>query len=459
MKFNRRDFFGSAAGVTAFTLGLNAFGPEILKRKLIAAPPAPGKKKLVFIFQRGGMDGINAAIPRGDANYSKATRPNLFIEPEESIHLDGSDARYPIEKELRSFVELHPALEPMMEIYQAGDLAVLHRVGYAKQSRSHFDSQQFYENGTTNQPKLDVGMFYRHLAESQDLASNKLAAIGLSSKQLVALKGPYAIPNFSDVRTFKFRGDRTTNAKFVGTGPGDKKGSGSGLLKAYDRSDGAKKPYRDAVYNTGLALADVMAKLQRVDPESYEPANGAIYPGCASLFFKAKQAAQLIKITPIQVVGMNISGWDTHTKQGRLSGGYPQRLGQVAQVFQSLSRDLRDQWDDLLLISMTEFGRTSKENGSKGTDHGEAIVMFVAGGAVKGGVYNAPSVEDWTKDGGVFSTKNDRYMRHWTDFRAVFAEIFANHFGDDLETLNKVIPKYDELVKADPERYKRLGFL
>ncbi len=465
MKLDRRDFFGSAAGVTAFTLGLNVFAPEILKRKLIAAPPAPGKKKLVFIFQRGGMDGINAAIPRGDPNYSKKNRPNLFIEPEESIHLDGSDSRYPLEKELQSFVELHPSLEPMMEIYQAGDLAVLHRVGYKGQSQSHFDSQQYWENGTTNQPKLDEGMIYRHVAETLGLPENHLAAIGLSSKQLVALKGPQAIPNFSDVRKFKFRGSRAESGRFVGRagsddGPGDKKSSGSGLLGAYDRSDKSRKPYRDAVYKTGLALADVMAKLRRIDPDTYQPENGATDPQQGgSLFFKAKQAAQLLKVTPIQIVGMNIGGWDTHSNQGRTSGGYPDGLRRVAHVFQSFYRDLRDQWDDVLIINMTEFGRTSKENGSKGTDHGESIVMFVAGGAVKGGVFNAPSAEEWNADGGIFSTKNKRYMRHWTDFRAVFAEIFAAHFGDDLETLNKVIPKYDELVKGDPKRFKALGFL
>ncbi len=456
MKPDRRDFLGSAAGVTALTLGLNAFAPEIIRRKLIAAPPAPGKKKLVFIFQRGGMDGINAVIPRGDPSYSKKNRPNLFIEEEESLHLDGSDSRFPLEKELRSFVELHPSLEPMMEIYRAGDLAILHRVGYRNQSRSHFDSQQFYENGTADQPKLDVGMIYRHIAESLDLPTNPLAAVGLSSKQLLALKGPRAIPNFSDVRSFRFRGDRDQNLKVVGSAGGSKKG---GLLGAYGRTDGSDKPYREAVYRTGLALADVMAKIRRIDPDNYEPDNGATYPDGDSLYFKAKQAAQLLKYTPVQIIGMNIGGWDTHTKQGRLTGGYPERLYRVAHVFQSLYRDLRDQWDDLVLISLTEFGRTSKENGSKGTDHGEAIVMFVAGGGVKGGVYNAPDVDGWMQDGGIFSTKNKRYLAHRTDFRAVFAEIFAKHFGDDDKTLDVVIPKYSELVKEDPKRFGRLGFL
>ena len=451
MIFDRRDFFKSAAGVTALTLGLNAYAPAILKRKLLAAPPAPGKKKLIFIFQRGGMDAINAVIPRGDPSYNRKNRPTLFIDPEDAIPLNGET----VDPALRSFVQLHPSLAPMMEIYKAGDLAILHRVGYKNQSRSHFDSQQFYENGT-NDPKLEEGMIYRHVVEGYDLPTSPFVALGLSSNQLTSLKGKQAIPNLSDVRTFKFAGSKARNLKFLG-GAESKK---SGVIGAYDKSsDGSEKPYRTQVFRTGLALADVMRKLRTIDPDTYEPANGATYPSGPSLYFKAKQTAQLLKVTPVQILGMNISGWDTHTNQGHLSGGYPDRLYQVAHVFRSLYRDLRDQWDDLLIISMTEFGRTSKENGSKGTDHGEAIAMFVAGGAVKGGVYNAASVDAWTQDGGIFSTSNNRYLRHWTDFRAVFAEIFMKHFGDDQTTLNKVILSYDKLAAANPKEYTQLGFL
>jgi len=86
-------------------------------------------------------------------------------------------------------------------------------------------------------------------------------------------------------------------------------------------------------------------------------------------------------------------------------------------------------------------------------------VMFVAGGAVKGGVYNAQDMASWNRDGGILSTSNGRYLKYWTDFRAVFAEIFMKHFGDDLPTLNRVIPTYNTLAAANPKEYTQLGFL
>jgi uncharacterized protein (DUF1501 family) len=161
----------------------------------------------------------------------------------------------------------------------------------------------------------------------------------------------------------------------------------------------------------------------------------------------------------VQVVGMSLDGFDTHGNQGKVDGAYPGLLRQLASVFQALHRDLREQWQDVLVVALSEFGRTSEENGSKGTDHGNAMVMLAAGGSVKGGVYNAPSPDAWCQDGGVFSSKSGRYLTHWTDYRAVFAEIFARHFGDDPATVSKVIPGNDALAAERPKEYARLGFL
>ncbi len=461
MKLDRRDFFKTTAGVTALTLGLNAFAPPIFKRKLLAAPPAPGKKKLIFIFMRGGNDVINMMIPRGDPMYNTTVRQSLYLQPEDAIWLDGTTTQYPIDTGLRnSFAQLHPSLAPLMEVYQAGEVAVLHRIGYKNQSQSHFDSQQFYENGTTN-PNLEVGMLYRQAEETMDLVNNHFAALGISSAQMVALKGASPIPNIPDVKTFKFAGSDAKTLKFLGRLPSPGV-TGRGLLGAYGGpKDYPTKPYREGVYQTGLALADSMntVRANGINPDTYVPQNGATYPANSNFYYKAKQAAQLLKQTPVQLVGINIGGFDTHTNQGTLTGAQPNLLYQVALMIQSFSRDLRDQWQDVLIVTMSEFGRTSYTNGSFGTDHGSAIGMLVAGGAVKGGVYNAPNASTWNADGGILSTTNGRYLKYWTDFRAVFAEIFMKHFGDDLATLNKVIPTYNTLAAANPKEYTQLGFL
>lgn len=457
MKFHRRDFLEGTAA-TAMALALNASAPWLLRQRLLAAPAEPGKKKLIYLFLRGGMDGLNAVIPRGDPNYSLKSRPTLFLPPQETIRLDGSDSRFHLDGRLRNFVELNPALEGLMEAYQAGNLAILHRVGYKNHNQSHFDSQQFFENGTTDQPSLREGMLYRHALEKLDLLHQHFVGFGLSDSQLVALRGRYAIPNAGDIRRFKFAGAKDQNAKFIGQAPGGS-GAGRGFLGEYGRRpEDASKPYRDDVYHIGATMAAVMTTLQGINPDTYKPAHGAVYPS-GSLAAAARQAAQLLKETPVQLVGMNLDGWDTHGNQGKLDGGYPNLLRQVAMVIAALARDLRDQWKDVVIVTLTEFGRTSEENGSKGTDHGNAIVMFVAGGGVKGGVYNAPSAQAWNSDGGVFSSKSGRYLTHWTDYRAVFAEIFMKHFGDDLAMINKVVPQYDSLVAERPKDFTHLGFM
>jgi uncharacterized protein (DUF1501 family) len=164
----------------------------------------------------------------------------------------------------------------------------------------------------------------------------------------------------------------------------------------------------------------------------------------------------LLKRTPARVLGVNIGGWDTHTNQGKTNGRQGNLLAQVAQGLRALYRDLHEQWDKLLIVTMTEFGRTSKENGSKGTDHGHACVMFAAGGRVKGGVYNCDS-STWSQ-GDLFSAK-DRYVKRRTDYRAVFGEIFMRHFGDSKETLELVIPGYSQAAQDHPGDFEFVDFL
>ncbi|MEM7388177.1 MAG: DUF1501 domain-containing protein, partial [Verrucomicrobiota bacterium] len=156
------------------------------------------------------------------------------------------------------------------------------------------------------------------------------------------------------------------------------------------------------------------------------------------------------------ILGVNLGGWDTHADQGQIYGDHGGLLQELAQGFQALYRDLQDQWEDLAIVTMTEFGRTSKENGGRGTDHAEASAMFVAGGGVEGGVYNCDG--DTWKTGDMFS-KRGRYLARRHDFRSVFGELFMGHFGDSRDLLDEIIPGYSEASVANPTDFQPLGFM
>jgi uncharacterized protein (DUF1501 family) len=453
MSWNRRDVL-KAGGLTALALGLNAFSPAMFKRRILAGQ-AGGAKKLVFIFQRGGNDGVNTVIPRGDPEYNNTNRPTLFIPQAQAIDLGNG------------FAQLHPMLGAMMETYNhsslngqagPGNLAVLHRIGYSGQSQSHFDSQQYWENGKPGEPYFEEGMFYRQVVKTMNPEQNPVAGIALSGSQMVALKGPVSLPTISNTADYNFSGSAAKVRKFLGRLPGAPLGpDGRGVLGLYGGArDFAGKPYRDLVYGTGLALADSINIVQSALAQGpYVPENGAVYPS-GSFGRKLLDVAMLLKRTPVQVLGVNIGGWDTHTNQGQIYGAHGSLLQNVAEGFRALYRDLQSQWNDLIIVTMTEFGRTSKENGSRGTDHAYGCVVFVAGGGVKGGVYNCSS-STWAA-GDMFS-QSSRYVRRRTDFRAVFGEIFQRHFGDSMSLLNEVIPGYSQAAAANPTDFQYLNFL
>jgi uncharacterized protein (DUF1501 family) len=280
----------------------------------------------------------------------------------------------------------------------------------------------------------------------------------MSGSQMVALRGPLPIPTISNPATFTFSGDPDEVAKFIGNLPATTQGpDGSGLLGTYGGPyDSSDKPYRDIVYGTGLALTNAMSIVQdAVAQGPYVPSNGAAYPS-GSFGDRLTQIAMLLKRTSVRVLGLNLGGWDTHTNQGTANGKQGNLLAQVAQGFNALYRDLQEQWDKLVIVTMSEFGRTSKENGSKGTDHGNASVMFVAGGKVNGGVYNCDA-STWAA-GDLFSASG-RYIRRITDYRAVFGEIFTRHFGNSNEVLQQVIQSYAQAVQDNPGDFEFLNLV
>lgn len=451
MKTTRRRFLQSGLAFGALATGFPA---------MLGIPPrsfaqaADSGKKLLFIFQRGGNDGLNTVIPRGDSDYGTTTRPSIFIP--ESAGLDLGNG----------FAQLHPAMAPMMEIFNRsdlngvagpGNLAVIHRVAYANQSRSHFDSQDYWERGVPGDPSVDSGMFYRQLAVSTDLddPNNAFSAASLSGSKLRGLEGDTPFPNFTRVSNFNFYGTTAEREKFLGSLPGQSGGTdGRGMLGLYGGPEVGGRTLSGLVHATGQALGGTLESLKAAQG-AYAPENGAVYPG-GSFGDRLREAAMLFKRTSVRILGVNIDGHDTHTNQGAVAGSHANRLEDLAEGFRALYLDLQGQWEDLVVVTMTEFGRTSEENGSSGTDHAEASVMFVAGGGVNGGVYNCDAA---TWETGAMFSRRGRYLDRRTDFRAVFGEIFMRHFGDSRGQLDTVIPGYSAAEADYPDQMAQLGFM
>lgn len=441
MNVNRRQFMklGAATPLGVHTVMATPWLADLFRNHLHAGGLDLTDRRMLVIFQRGGNDGVNTVIPRGDSDYNQTTRPTLFIPEANAIDLGNG------------FAQLHPGLSSMMEVYNEGDLAILHRVGYQGQSQSHFDSQQFWETGVPGDSTLEEGMIYRHIEQIRSPEDRFLAA-AINTGQLVSLKGANSHLAAGSLAGFRFSGSPLRINKFLGQRPGVAGGiDGQGLLGIIDGPrDFTDKPYRNLVYGTTLSLTDSITTVQQALAAGYTAENGAAYPP-GKFGDKLSQAALLFKNTPVRVVGVNIGGWDTHTNQGSTDGAHYNLLREVGDGFAALRRDLLSIWDDLVVVTMTEFGRTSRENGGFGTDHAYSTVMFVAGGAVNGGVYNCDT-GTWA-NGDLFSV-NNRYVAHRTDYRRIFADIFSWMGNNQLDA---TIPGYSSLSSQND--FQSLGFL
>ncbi len=455
----RREFFRwSAASLTA--LGLGSTMPLFLRRAL-AAPLASGKK-LMFIFLRGGVDAVQAVIPYGDAggggdkpDYLGA-RPRLAVPPAQAHDLNG-------------FASLNPALQTtapggprVADIFhgtldgRGRQLAILHRVGYQQQNRSHFNSQQFWENAVPGNQALEEGWLNRYITEYAD-AGNPLQAATINGNQLVMMKGQTLIPVLRSIDDFSL----PSNVE-LGVFPTPANRRGSGLKGAYGQTgfDPAVS-YNALTYGTGRRLLESLQFFEdnvRSVPYTPAPEAASRYAAIGDRRFAGfvQDCARLMKqVGDLQIVGCNQDGYDTHGAEDRR---FPNLMRDLGLALTALYFDLEPIWDDTIIVTMSEFGRTSLENGNLGTDHGESTCMFVMGGPVRGGVYNCDA-SSWA-NGDLFSTPNGRYVAHRTDFRAVYHEIITRHLGDSANKIDSIIPDYSALEGADTQGYfSSLGFL
>ncbi|HEU4720960.1 MAG TPA: DUF1501 domain-containing protein, partial [Gemmatimonadaceae bacterium] len=365
---NRRVFMKSGA-MALVTMGLSpsflrrtAYGGELL-RGAATGGNARGRT-LICLFQRGAADALNVVVPHGESAYYRL-RPNIAIaRPTLAGGIAGA-------VDLDGFFGLHPALAPMKPLWDQGILAPVHAVGSPSSTRSHFDAQDFMETGTPDLKSTRDGWLNRYLALRgtceagcvHDAKDPPFRAVAMTQQTPRILEGPQPTIAMSSLDAFSVRA----------SGPAVER------LEALYRTGSA-----DVVHAAGGEMFEAVKILRAANPKQYTPRHGALYP--ASQFGqRLKQIAQLIKCdVGLEVAFADVGGWDTHVNQGGATGQLAQRLDDFARSIAALVADLGDRMADVTILTMSEFGRTVRQNGSGGTDHGHAGALFVIGGDVKG---------------------------------------------------------------------------
>jgi uncharacterized protein (DUF1501 family) len=405
---NRRVFLRNSA------LAMVGIGtaPLWLKRALYAADaPTPRKKILVAIFQRGAADGLNVVVPHGEKAYYNM-RPTIAIPrpnggPDAAVDLDG-------------FFGLHPSLASLKPMFDAQHLAIVDAVGSPDPTRSHFDAQDYMESGTPGYKGIDSGWMNRALPKAQGPnAKEKLSpvrAVSLGPLLPRALHGPQPALALQSIAGFQVKNEQAAKQ----------------FMEMYESS-------KDQVLQAaGRETFEAAALLQSVQQAPYAPANGANYVG--RFGESLKQVAQLIKAdVGVEMAFADIGNWDHHVNevaQKSTEGALANRLNEFGQSLSAFWTDMGDRMQDVVVVTMSEFGRTARENGNRGTDHGHANCMFVMGGDIQGGkVYGKwPGLEREQLYEG-------RDLAVTTDFRDVLGELVSVHLGNP--TLKGVFPNYD----------------
>lgn len=386
----RRAFMKGGAMAVVGTASI----PTFLTRSVLAqATEAQAQgKKLVVIFQRGAADGLNVVVPYKEPSYYQY-RPNIAIPENAVIDLDG-------------FFGLHPAMAPLKPLWDAKHLAIVHASGSPDPSRSHFDAQDFMESGTPGYKATVDGWLNRAL-QAQDLGCpdckhTPFRAVALGSEVPRTLEGKIQAVALNNIKDF---GVQSTPAA-------------SGFAAMYDESTDS------ILHGTGQETFEAVKMLKAADPTKYMPVAGANYPG-GPFGNSLKQIAQLLKANlGVEAAFVDIGGWDTHQNQGNVDGQLAGRLREFSAGLAAFWTDMGDQSGDIVLVTMSEFGRTCRQNGTGGTDHGHANVMFALGGPVQGGKVHGrwPGLSPEQLYEG-------RDLAITTDFRQVLAEAAYKTLG------------------------------
>jgi len=407
---SRRGFMKNGALALVGTSVIPAF----LTRSVLAevTTAAANHKKLVVLFQRGACDGLNVVVPYAEKNYY-SMRPTIAIKPEQVLDLNG-------------FFGLHPSMAAMKPLYDQGHLAIVHAAGSTDTTRSHFDAQDYMESGTPGLKSTPDGWLNRALVnEKVEGKQSAFRAVALGTQVPRTLQGKLPAIAIANLADFSVGGRGPTTSPIS-----------NAFQAMYDESSDA------VLHGTGEETFEAVKMLKAADPAKYQPAAGIVYPN-SPFGNSMKQIAQLMKANlGVEAAFSDIGGWDTHQNQGNVNGQLANRLKEFSDSIGAFWNDMGDDAENITLVTMSEFGRTARQNGTGGTDHGHANVMFVLGGAVKGGkIYGKwPGLSDGQLNEG-------RDLTVTTDFRNVLGEAAFKTLGS--RNMDVVFPG----AKVDPANF------
>jgi uncharacterized protein (DUF1501 family) len=543
---SRRSFldqsFKISMGIAFATL---ADIPFVMKRALAEGNIGLNGKKVLFIWLRGANDALNSVVPVGDSQYV-TNRPTIAIPGDIGFNYGAinscfdatqyadatfaaraaGDATYSYNKAItlgNGFAALHPSLKFLAPVYNKGDLALIHRVAYPKQSRSHFDSQNYWENGNPNINLSKDGIFYRTIIESGLANTSPLTGVSIQSALPLILRGSAAaMTNLSDPTRYDLLG--------VPTPSGDAKALAA--LRAannYPFPDKRNRELLELQYQNMAGTLSIFGGLNFTDanpgtagdgnifvddeqtdkdapyylfPTRNQKNGGAYMNGRTNdtnkyvvstshygFFTNLKAAAMILNNTDAIIAGTELGGFDTHQSEGGATGSHANLQRAIGWSIYALRKYFKNYankatWNNVVIVTLSEFGRTSVENSDKGTDHAEAGVMFVAGGAVQGmnntdkpttnanavfGCHTSdvipwipgPRTTNLATCGTMFAANTGvtaGYLRRSCDYRSVLGEIIRKHLGATQNQLNRIIPAYNPIqdpdhpyVKPEPE--------
>lgn len=396
----RRAFLSRAAALSA----LAPLAPAALFAR--TKSPVTRGKTLVVVFLRGGIDGLNFIIPHGDKDYYEHRKRIAIPRPgsnNSAVDLDG-------------FFGLHPSAEALKPLFETGLCGALHAVGYDKNTRSHFEEQDTWETGVLGNTVSSDGWLNRHLHSTTGHGTVRAVSIGGNLPRILRGRAAaYSIRSVSDLAM----PDLSVDSKTLETA----------LREAYcQRPDKKMEAVRAMMHQTASATIDGAKELEGLAKAPYQPGHGAQYEN-NKIGRNFKEAARLIRAgIGTEVIEIDSGGWDTHSNQGGVTGNYANKLAELTKAMAAFSRDLDSKMEDVMVLTLSDFGRTARENGTAGTDHGWANSMLTLGGASAhrkrkpvGGRWPGLSKE---------KLHQDRDLMHTTDFRDVIGDAVSAHLGN-----------------------------
>lgn len=357
-------------------------------------------KTVIKVFQRGGCDGLNMVVPYAEDRYYQL-RPTIAIPRADSGQSGAA-------LDLNGFFGFHPSMTGLRDLYQQGNLAIMPATHYPQGSRSHFTSQHYIESG--QQVENTAGWMNRHMQSHSQAATMRAVSVGNDLVQ--ALRGDIPVTTLN-------------NFNNVGLSvPEEEEAALLARLQQIYQHPASELANHQLVHQFGTQMLNDIGTLASIRDTPYVPENGAIYPN-SGLARQLQLVARIIKAdVGLELANVNIGGWDNHSDQGGATGRQANRLDELSTSLSAFYQDMGGRMSDVALLVGTEFGRTSEENGSFGTDHGFASAWMLLSNAVNGGIYGQwPGLEEAQLERG-------RFLAMSTDYRDIYADILTGFLGN-----------------------------